>query len=32
MQRELMEMLIAARKELEIPGPEDLERVTVSYM
>ena len=26
-----MEMLIAAHEELEIPGPEDLIRVTVSY-
>ena len=29
-QQELIEMLIAAHKELEIPGPEDLKRVTVS--
>ena len=30
MQQELIGMLIAAHKELEIPGPEDLKRVTVS--
>ena len=31
MQQELIEMLIAAHEELEIAGPEDLKRVTVSY-